>query len=149
MKITRVTTHKKVLSSDKAKTLCNAFTNSQFYYAPLIWMFAEKLLISRVQKIHYRSLQVVRNTYDTTHDEVLSMDSDVSIHQRHLPLLVTEVFKSMNNLNLHFKRNYFKTIFFPYDLRKVNTLHLAPRHSTLHGINLLLLRGSLLWNNLP
>ena len=77
MKITHVTTHKKVLSSDKVKTLCNAFTNSQFYYAPLIWMFAEKLLISRVQKIHYRSLQVVRNTYDTTHDEVLSMDSDV------------------------------------------------------------------------
>ena len=36
MKITRVTTHKKVLSSDKAKTLCNAFINSQFYYAPLI-----------------------------------------------------------------------------------------------------------------
>ena len=36
MKIARVTTHKKVLSSDKAKTLCNAFINSQFYYAPLI-----------------------------------------------------------------------------------------------------------------
>ena len=40
-------------------------------------------------------------------------------------------------------RNYFKTIFFPYHM------HLPPAHSILHGINSLLFRGSLLWNNLP
>ena len=34
---------RKYLNNDKAKTLCNAFTNSQFYHAPLIW-FAAKLL---------------------------------------------------------------------------------------------------------
>ena len=71
---------RKYLSTDKAKTLFNAFINSQFYYAPLIWMFAGKLLMSRVQKNHFRSLQVVHNTYDTTYDELLSMDSDASIH---------------------------------------------------------------------
>ena len=62
---------------------------SQFYYVPLIWMFVGKLLISRVQKIHFRLLQAVHNTYDTTYDELLSMDSDVSIHQRQLRFLVT------------------------------------------------------------
>ena len=46
-------------------------------------------------------------------------------------------------------RDYFKTNFFPYDLRNGNTLHLPPAHSTRHGINSLLFRGSLLWNNLP
>ena len=71
---------RKYLSTDKAKTLFNAFINSQFYYAPLIWMFAGKLLMSRVQKNHFRSLQVIHNTYDTTYDELLSMDSDASIH---------------------------------------------------------------------
>ena len=140
---------RKYLSNNKAKTLCNAFINSQCYYAPLIWMFAGKLLISTVQKIHFRSLKVLRNTYDTTYDELLSMDSDVSIHQRHLRLLVTEVFESVNNLNPHFMRKYFKTILFPYDLRKGNTLHLSPAHSTHHGINLLSFRDSLLWNNIP
>ena len=74
-------------------------------------MFAGLLLISRVQKIHFRSLQVVRNTYGTTYGELLSMDSDVSIHQRHLRLLITEIFKSVNNLSPHFMRDYFKTIF--------------------------------------
>ena len=106
----------KCLSTDKAKAICSAFINSQFYYAALIWEFAGKWLISRVQKIHFRLLQVVRNTYDTTFDELLSTDSDVSIHQRHLRFLVTEVFESVNNLDPHFMRDYFKTIFYSYDL---------------------------------
>ena len=102
---------RKYLSTDKAKTLCNAFINSKFYYAPLIWMFAGKLFISRVQKINFRLIQVVHNTYDTTYDELLSMNSDVSIHQRHLRFLLTEVFKSVNNLNPHFMQDYFQKIF--------------------------------------
>ena len=88
-------------------------------------------------------------TYDTTYDELVSMNRDVSIHQRHLRFLVAEVFKSINNLNPHFMQDYFKTIFFPHDLRKGNTLHLPPTHSTCHGINSLLFRSSLLWNILP
>ena len=57
---------RKYLSTDKAKTFCNAFISGQFYYAPLIWMFGGKLLISRVQKINFRSLKVVHNIYGTT-----------------------------------------------------------------------------------
>ena len=38
---------------------------------------------------------------------------------------------------------------FPYDLRKENTLHLPLVHLTRHGINSLLFRSSLLWNNRP
>ena len=82
---------RKYLRADETKTLCNTFISSQFYYAPLIWMFAGKLSISRAQKIHFQSLLVVHNTYDTTNDELLLIKSDVSIHQRR-HLLVTEVF---------------------------------------------------------
>ena len=118
---------RKYLSTDKAKTLCNAFTSSQFYYAPLTWMFAGKLLISRVQKLHFRSLLVVHNTYDTTYDELLSMNSDVSIHQRHQSFFVTKVFKSINNVNPHFMWNCFKTAW--YKERK----YIAPSSSTFNS----------------
>ena len=33
---------RKYLSLEKAKLLCNAFINSQFNYAPLVWMFCRK-----------------------------------------------------------------------------------------------------------
>ena len=36
---------RRYLSVDKTKLLANAFIDSQFNYAPLIWMFAGKTLI--------------------------------------------------------------------------------------------------------
>ena len=92
---------------------------------------------------------MVHNTCCTAYDELRSMNSDVLIHQRHLRFLVTEVFKLVNKLNTHFMRDYYKTIFSPYDLKKGNILHFPQAHSACHGINSLLFRGSLLWNNLP
>ena len=50
------------LSTEKARLLASAFRNSQFYYATLIWTLAGKSLISKVQKIHFRTLQVVYST---------------------------------------------------------------------------------------
>ena len=85
-------------------------------------MFSVKLLISRIHKIHFRSLQVVPNTYYTTYDGLLSVNSDVLIYQRRLYFLVTEAFKLVNNLNPHFTSDYFKMNFVPYDSRKGNTL---------------------------
>ena len=85
-------------------------------------------------------------TNGATYDELLLINSDVSVHHRHLRFLVTETFKSVNSLNSHFMWAFLKISFYPYDLRKGNTLHLPPAHSTRHGINLF--RGNLLWNKL-
>ena len=77
---------RKYLSTNVLKTLCNAFTGIQFYYALIIWMCAEKLLTSRLQKINFRSVQVVPNTYDMMNFLQLN---DVSSHQRNLHFLIT------------------------------------------------------------
>ena len=133
---------RKYLSTDDAKTLCNAFINTQFYYAPLIWMSAGKLLISRVQKKSiFRRYKWFITHMTQLMMNFLSINSDVSIHQKHL--------YNLYNFNPHFMQDYFKTNFSPYDLRKGKTLHLPLAHSTRHGINSLLFRGSLLSNNLP
>ena len=49
------------LTVEKARILVNAFMDSQFNYAPLIWMFAGKTLINKIFKIYHRTLQVVYN----------------------------------------------------------------------------------------
>ena len=90
------------LSNKKARLLATAFINSQFYYTPLIRMFAGKTLISIAQAIHFRTLQVVCNTYEKSHNEPLVLNRDISIHQKHLHFLATEVYKSVNNLNPKF-----------------------------------------------
>ena len=108
-------------------------------------MFALHLLISRVHKINFQSLQVVHNTYDIAYDELLSIHHDISIQHRHLHFLVTKVFKSV----IHSLCEIVLRWIFSQDLRKGSTLHLPPAHSTCHGTNSLLFRVSLLWNNLP
>ena len=44
---------KKYLTLEKAKLLANAFINSQFKHAPLVWMFAGKSSIAETCKIHF------------------------------------------------------------------------------------------------
>ena len=55
---------RKYLTVEKAKLLADAFINSQFTYAPLIWMFAGKSWIAKICKMHFRTLQIVYNNYD-------------------------------------------------------------------------------------
>ena len=56
--------------------------NSQFNYAPLIWMFASKTAINKILKIHYRTLQVVYSEYHKPYEELLQINDDISIHQK-------------------------------------------------------------------
>ena len=75
---------RRYLSVDKARLLTNAFIDTQFNYAPLIWMFAGKTLINKICKIHHSTLQVVYDDFDKSYDELLELNRDLSIHQRHL-----------------------------------------------------------------
>ena len=65
---------------DKARILANAFINSQFNYAPLIWMFASKTVINKILKIRYRTLQVVYSEHHKSYEERLEINKDISIH---------------------------------------------------------------------
>ena len=49
---------RKFLTIEKAKMLGNAFRDSRFNYAPLLWMFCRKTLYSKIEKIHYKTLKV-------------------------------------------------------------------------------------------
>ena len=111
-----------------------------------LWMFASKLLISRVTKILSFTASVTLQIY-TTYDEPLSINKDVSIHGMNVHFLVIEAFKSVNKLHSLVTWNYPNKNIFPYDLEKVYTLQFTPAHSTCHGINSFFFQGSLLWKN--
>ena len=71
---------RKYLSLEKAKMLGNAFIDSQFNYAPLIWMFCRKGLYLKMQKIHHKTLKVIYQS-NKTYEELLELSETVSIHQ--------------------------------------------------------------------
>ena len=80
----------------------NAFINSQFNYAPLVWMFAGKTSINKICIIRHRTLQVIHNDYQKSYDKLLHISKDVIIHQKHLRILALEVFKSITHVKPEF-----------------------------------------------
>ena len=125
---------RKFLTIEKAKILGNAFIDSQFNYAPLIWMLCRKTLYSKIEKIHHRTLKLVYGIDDSYNNFLLSSNS-VSIHQRHLRFLVTEIFKSISQINPEFMWSFFKPKNLSYNLRKGPILNLPKTQSTFYGTN--------------
>ena len=70
---------RKFLTIEKAKILGNAFIDSQFNHAPLIWMFSRKTFYSKIEKIHHRTFKVVYGKDDSYNNFLLRRNS-VSIH---------------------------------------------------------------------
>ena len=140
---------RKFLTVEKARILANGFINSQFNYAPLIWMFASKTTINKILKIYYRTLQVVYREYHKSYEELLQNNKDIYIHQKHLRILALEVYKSIMHFNSEFMWHCFNTKPIPYNLRKGSRLLIPPAKSANFGTNSITFRESLLWNNLP
>ena len=139
---------RKYQSLEKAKLLCNAFINSQFNYAPLVWTFYRKKQYLKIQKIHHKALKVVYNS-NKNYNELLRDNNEFSIHQRHLRAFICEVFRSLNNLNPEFMWLYFVFKNITYNIRNGPLLRLPSAKSTSKGINSVLFRACLLWNSLP
>ena len=70
---------RKFLTIEKAKILGNAFIDSQFNYAPLLWMFCRKTLYSKIEKIRHKTLKVIYESNDS-YDNLLLQSNTVSVH---------------------------------------------------------------------
>ena len=134
---------RKYLTVEKAKLLANAFFNSQFTSATLIWMFTGKSSIARICKIHFRALKVVYSNYDKSYHDLLNFSNDVSTNQRHLRFLAIEVYKSLMNIFPEFMWEFLSKNQVQYNLRKEDIVYLPPVRSSCYRINSLAFHGNL------
>ena len=86
-------------------------------------MFCRKTLYSKIEKIHNRTLKVVYGIDDSYNNLLLSGNS-VSFHLRNLQFLVTEIFKSISQINPESMWSFFKPKKLSYNLRKGPILNL-------------------------
>ena len=68
---------KRFLTIEKTKILGNAFTHSQFNYAPLLWMFYRKTVYSQIEKIHQKTLKVIYKSNDA--DDNILLQSNIKV----------------------------------------------------------------------
>lgn len=70
-----------------------AFFESQFSHCPLVWMCHSRTINTRINNLHQRVTSMVYKDDTASFEELLRKDGSVTIHQRNLQFLVTEMFK--------------------------------------------------------
>ena len=87
------------LSEDKLRIIMKTFIQSQFNYCPLVWMFHNRNLNHKINTLHERALRIVYKNDKLTFQELLEKDDPVTIHQKILQKLATEMFRIKNKLS--------------------------------------------------
>ena len=124
----------KYMDINKRRMLMKAFASSQFSYFPLIWMFHSRKMEHRINRIHKRALKLVYQDYpDLTFQELLTKDKSVSVHQKNLQLLATEIVKSKTGVSPELMNDIFHFVKRPYNLRSEYTLERKRDHTVYHG----------------
>ena len=67
---------------------------SQFSYCLLTWMFHERNLNNKINRIHERALRIAYKDNASSFENLLIMDNSVTVHQRNLQLLKREIYKT-------------------------------------------------------
>ena len=73
----------------------NAFFNSQFSYCPLAWMFYSQKSNNKINnRLREQCLRIINNDSSSTFERLLTKNNSVSIQDRNLHVLATEMFKA-------------------------------------------------------
>ena len=111
-------------------------------------MFCRKKDYLKIEKIQYKALKIIYNSSES-YEELLARSNEVSIHQKHLRALATEIYKSLADINSDFMKPYFKRKEMPFYLQNGYALKLLSTNSTYYAVNSVLFIACLLWNQLP
>ena len=122
---------------------------SQFQYCQLAWMFHSRHLNTKINKIHERALRIAYKDYVSSFDTLLERDKSVTIHKKNLQILMTEMFKTHNNMNPPFMNEIFRERENVYNLRNNNEFVLPRIRTVNFGSETIRYRGPQLWLSLP
>ena len=76
-----------------------AFTELQFGYCPLIWMFYSRGANNKINHLHARSLRIVCKDSISSFKDLLKKDRSFTIHQENIQSLAIEFFEVKGNLS--------------------------------------------------
>ena len=79
------------MTKDKFRTIMNVFFSSQLGYGPLVWMFHNRTLNYRINKIQEKALRLVHNDNTSSFYELLQKDNSFTIHHQNIQKLALEM----------------------------------------------------------
>ena len=90
---------------------------------------------TKIVKVHKRTLRTISNKFSSNYDELLVENRTIKIHQKHLQILMTEVYKIKNQIGPKILWGVCTQKMQPYNLRNSNLLSLPKTNSIKFGTN--------------
>ena len=122
------------MDTEMLKQVMQASVVSHFSYSPLVSMFYDRSLNHRINYIHERALRFAYKDYQTDFWSLLEQRNLVSIHEKNLQLLMTEIYKTRSGLSPPFMKDIFAVRNTGYDLKQGNDSQLPKLHTTTYEI---------------
>ena len=88
----------KFLSEETRLLVFNFFIRANFSYCPIVWHFCSKVNTEKLEKLQYRGLKIVFNSYESSYEELLSRANLPTLHLGRLRTIALETFKCINNI---------------------------------------------------
>ena len=126
-----------------------SFVTSNFNYCPLTWMFHNRTLNNKINRLHERALRLVYNDASLSFQELLDLDDSMTIHHRNLQKLATEMYKIKNNLSPQPVKDIFNEAKNNYNLRYEKYWELDNARTVFYGTETLHYRGPKTWDLIP
>ena len=97
-KLSALIRHSHILKFKKRRILLKSFIESQFGYCPLVWMFHDRGVENKINRVHERALRCVYRDDVSTFEQLLKRDNSFTIHHRNIQTMSIEMFKSKHNI---------------------------------------------------
>ena len=134
----------------KRRMVMNAFFNSHSSYCPLIWMCHSRTTNRNISRLHERCLHIIYNDKQSPFKMLLEKHSSVSIHDRNIQCLATEMYKASNGLSPPVVSNIItQKNCHPYNLRLNSQFSRPLVRSVFHGTESISYLGPVIWDILP
>ena len=111
-------------------------------------MFCSKSANKEINRTNKRALRLLYEDYDSSFEQLLEKYGSITVHQRNLQNLMTEIYKTINQINPAYMWEFFVEKDMPYNLRTKVLCRLPQAQTNRYGLDSLSFRGSLLWNAL-
>ena len=132
----------------KKVLLYKLMIKSQFNYCPLVWMFCSRQLNNLINEAHEKGLRLTYRDETKDFQQILREQNEITIHQRNLQVLMTEVYKIVNSIAPPIMNSLFQFRCNTNNILNFQEIYTEKRKTVRYGTATVTYRAPFLWANL-
>ena len=137
------------MSFEQRRLTMNSFVIFYFSFCPVVWMFHNRKLNARINRLHEYALRVVYKDFDSFFEELIRRDRSTTLHQRNLQKPMTEIIKVKIGIAPELVKDIFEFADVPYTLRNQSKCSRSIPCTERYGIETASSIGPKLWDKVP